>query len=62
MSMPIQAPQICTKMYVKPFKKEMWPVIIVARVTAGFKWPPDTLAVMYTALQPCSLVFQQVRA
>ena len=46
MSIPKQAPQICTKMYARPLRRGMWPVTIVAMVTAGFRWPPDTLAVM----------------
>ena len=27
----------------------MWPVNMVARVTAGFRWPPEMLAVIKTA-------------
>ena len=37
--------------YSSPFPQEVCPVRQVAKVTAGLRCPPDTLAVQYTAGQ-----------
>ena len=36
-------------MNAKPLTMEICPVSIAARVTAGLTWPPEMLAVIYTA-------------
>ena len=53
-SMPKQAPDICAMRYASPAAGPMCPLQIVAIVTAGFRWPPDTFAVAYTACQKLS--------
>ncbi len=47
--MPKQAPEIWKMMNGKPLMTEICPVSIAARVTAGLRWPPEMLAVIYTA-------------
>lgn len=42
-------PRTCAMTYRPPLAQEVCPVRQVAKVTAGFRCPPDTLAVMYTA-------------
>ena len=46
MRIPKQAPHICMNMYAIPFTTLIWPVTIVARVTAGFRCPPEMFAVI----------------
>ncbi len=46
---PKQAPEIWKMMNAKPLTIEICPVSIAAKVTAGLTWPPEMLAVMYTA-------------
>lgn len=41
------APNSCATMYMRPRDTLVWPVTMVATVTAGLRWPPDTLAVAY---------------
>ena len=50
MSEPNIPPRTCAMTYRPPLAQEVWPVRQVAKVTAGFRWPPDTLAVMYTTI------------
>lgn len=54
------APAIWATTYAMAFAIVMWPVTSVARVTAGFKCPPEMLAVMYTAsnVHPCIQEFR----
>ena len=44
-SAPKMAPSSCATQYRPPRGHDMWPVRQVANVTAGLRWPPDTLAV-----------------
>lgn len=53
MRVPKIAPSIWAIMYRPPRPHDMCPVRQLAKVTAGFTWPPDTLAVAYTAAKPC---------
>lgn len=48
MSDPKIPPRTWARTYKPPLAQEVWPVRQVAKVTAGFRCPPDTLAVMYT--------------
>ena len=43
------APPNWAPMYSRPRVQRMWPEMMVASVTAGLRWPPEMLAVAYTA-------------
>ena len=47
---PKMPPKTWAIMYSPPLFQEVCPVRQVAKVTAGFRCPPDTFAVMYTAV------------